>query len=210
MKQKLLFGLIVMLFCSSFAVAQSRTGINTTTPRKTLEVNGSVKITNNIDIGTINDVATGDTYTFLVQEPTKKIRALDAATATPGNALGYFIKYRVKYVQGDWVADLNTNINATKFTVFVISSRFTNVSGDPDIKIVTANGFSPAMVTAFVSGGKWHLKADYPGIATYTNQSGLWNIKLLVISKDLIKNLPAQTFAMGNSSTGAATTPVLN
>ena len=209
MKQKLL-AFVLLLFVATIT-AQTRVGVKTNTPRKTLEVNGSTKITGDLKIGTINDISNTDTYTFLMQESSNKIKALDAANATVGNSLGYFMKYRVKNVQGDWLSDLDTGINKTNFTVFVVSSRFEKVKNtDPDIRIIAAKGFSPPFVTAFISGTTWHLKADYPSIDTKNGQDGVWNIKILIISKDLLKTLLPENPNMSGASTGVDASPALN
>jgi len=193
--------LLVFTLLFIYTKSNAQVGINTTTPRATLDVNGNTKISNHLAVGTINDVKDADAYTFLMQEPSLKIRALDAASATFGNGLGYFMEYKVSNVDGDWLRDLNTGINVTKFTIIVLSSRF-------DGTIVASIGFSPAFVSAFVYNGTWRLKADYPGVTTPivngSTVNGEWNIKLLIISKDLIKVFsPPPTDMLGGATNGA-------
>jgi len=196
----LLFGII-----SSYAQTE-RVGINTNTPRKTLEVDGSTKVTGTINIGTVNTIGSSDTYTFLMQEPTKTIRALDAATAKKGNALGYFMRFELKNVQNDWVTDFDTGINNTNFTIVVISSRFTKSMNNS----MGVNRFAIPIVSAFKSGTTWHLKADYPAVSTDDGSNGSWFIKLLIVSKDLIRTFPNQIETMSGATTGVAGTPVLD
>jgi len=51
-----------------YTLGNAQVGINTTTPRVTLEVNGNIQVSNAIEIGTLDNLNNSDSYTFLMQE----------------------------------------------------------------------------------------------------------------------------------------------
>lgn len=182
------------------------TGINTTTPRKTLEVNGTTKISNNLIIGRIDELDDADDYTFLMQEDSDKIRELDV-TNPVSSALGYMQDYNIEQVLRDWLLEFDTGIDVNGFVMIVISSSF-----NLEVGFISggALGFALPSVQAFKKNGTWHLKADYPAIDPVGGLNGTWSISTLIVSNDLIKQFPVETVNMANATTSVAVTPILD
>ena len=196
----------VILLC--YLPSSAQVGINTITPRKTLEVNGNVQISGNLDIGTVNDLTNSDTYTFLMQEPSGNIKALDVANVSLGNALGYLQTYEIQEVYYDFLRDFDTGIDSTQYVMTVNSCSF-----DREVAFFPSqptDGFAIPSVQAFVENGTWHLKANYPTITTNDLSNGTWTIETIIFTSDLVKQFSQQVFNMSNTTTGSATTAILN
>jgi len=211
-KKVLLVIFLLNFICDAVYSQTERVGINTTTPRKTLEVNGTTKIDGQIQIGTINAVTSSDTYTFLMQEniATKKIKEIGTPSATNINALGYFLEYEIK-TGNDWIQNFDTRILSSKFWVTIVEINFNktlryDVWGDH-----TGTGWTVPYIKATVSGGTWNIIADYPYFNTMgSNPNGTWNIKLLITPKKLARNLGTQTIDLAGAATGVASSPIIN
>lgn len=188
-----------ILFLSFNGIAQ--VGINTTNPRTTLEVAGDVNIDGAINVDVINAVQDGEEGYLLTQTQTDYIREL--SSAGQGNALAYFQEYVLINVDKDWVADFNTNVDATKYGMIVISAFFNRgLEMGPD------SNFTIPAVSSFVVGGTWRIRADYPSAASTSN--GIWTIKTLIITKNISKEFPLQTVVMDGKTTEEALTPIID
>lgn len=202
--------LLCCLFsCVIYSSTFAQVGINTTTPRKTLEVAGDMVISNNLDIGTFNPIQDGDTSTFLIQNTNDLIRSIDVSNPTAA-ALGYIQEYIITNPQGDWVLDFNTGIQANDYVLTTISANYneelvlSSTSGAED------NASLPYTAT-FVQGGKWHIIADYPVVDNKDpNAIGTWTIRTLIYSKDLSKQLGEHEIPMAGATTGSAVTPIID
>jgi len=205
--KKYLFTLFLLTFVYLITYSQTeKVGINTTTPRKTLEVNGSTKIDEQIQIGTISSITTSDTYRFLMQKNTgnsKLIKEIGNSSASEINALGYFLEYEIK-TKDDWIQNFDTEISSSKFWVTVVEANFNKRLSHYNGSV----GWSPHYVKAFIDGTTWHLYADFPLFKP--NNDGTWNIKLLITPKKLVKRLDTQTINLSGASTGAASTPIID
>ena len=152
-----------ILFLLSLIVCEtlhSQVGINTTNPRTTLEVAGDLNISNGIEIGNYSGIKDAETSTFLIQETSNQIKSLDVSNPT-GVALAYIQKYVIEDPNLDWVKDFDTGIDASEYMVIVTSASF-NLELDLTPNPGAEDNASIPFASAFVSGGTWHLVADYP------------------------------------------------
>lgn len=202
---------LLLFVCIFFSVTTARlfsqVGINTITPRKTLEVGGSVKISDSLKIKEIHALRDGDTSTFLIQDSNNFINIMDVSNPTQA-ALGYIQEYLIVNPDLDWVLDFDTQVNAQQYVLNIISANF-----DRELIMNTSNGvdFSIPYSSAFIRNGTWHIIADYP-VANNRNKAeiGTWTITTLIYSKDLSKQFGTVEIQMDNGTTGAATAPIIN
>jgi len=207
MKKIILYIYLATLSLSAFA----QVGINTITPRKTLEVSGNTKISGTLKIGTIDALVDGDNYDFVTQETNGDVDEVDLTNTQLGNALGYIQTYEIQNVELDWLDEFNTLVNSNKFTVIVTSFSFSEEVGFVFSTVGDFEGFSIPAVSSFVKNGTWWVKADYPQIDSVDGSTnGTWTISVLIISKDLIKTFNDQVYNMNNSTTGAAVSPLID
>lgn len=195
-----------MLFVCGISFSQ--VGINTTTPRKTLEVAGDVIISNNIEIGIKRAMTDTDNSTFLIQDIDNKIKSLDVNNPT-NDALGYIQEYEIYHPSGDWVLNFDTRIDATLFDVISISAYYNRelkLSNNTDTTL-----FSLPYTGAFVENGTWRLIADYPSVTNRNSTPrGTWTITTLIFSKDISKQLGTVEIQMNDTTTGSATGPLVD
>lgn len=185
-------------------------GINTTEPKKMLDVAGDVTISSSLDIGTFRTLTDEDESTFLVQNPSGPILSLDVSNPT-STALGYVQEYTITNPDLDWVLDFNTNISSNDFDLIVISSYY-----NKELILSGANTNGPENTSlpytaTFIKGTKWHIIADYPVAANLdTSEIGTWTITTLIFSKDLSKQFGTLEIPMSNASIGTAETPIID
>src|SRR5690606_27824869 len=115
------------------------------------------------------------------------------------------LTFVLQNVNGDWVLDFDTKINAENYALVVLSAHFNSV----------VNGSNPALPIAGtkIANGTWHLEADYSAVSSTTD--GTWTINCVAYPKTYAKIFPQQNVTInntgtGNSTTGAATTPLVN
>ena len=206
------FLIFVSVFLGFYSLLYSqvdKVGINTTNPRTALEVAGDMNIVGAIQVDTLNSVQSGDGNTLLGQVGTGFIKELDVAEE--GVAIAYFQEYRLKNMNGDWVLDFNTNIDASKYVVTITSAFFNQEL----VMSSSSNNFTIPYASAYVDGGTWHIIADYPSAKpTVNDELRLWTIRTLILSKTFSKELPQQNVTLSGSNeerrTGAATSPVID
>ncbi|MGB3774787.1 MAG: hypothetical protein WA951_05985 [Leeuwenhoekiella sp.] len=202
--------LVVLLqLCPIFrAQSQGTVGINTSTPRTTLEVAGDVIISQEMDLIRKDAMTDEDNSTFLIQNGSDQLNTMDVSNPT-GAALGYIQKYVIKNPNGDWIRDFDTGVNASEFVLISISAYFDReliVSGGGNAR---DNGSAP-YTAAVIKNNTWHLIADFPVVTNRnSNEIGTWTFTTLIYSQDLSKQFGTVTIPMNNKSTGAATSPVI-
>lgn len=200
--------LVVLCLLSVFQIS-AQVGINTATPRVTLEVAGDALITGNLNIGSYLNLAANDTSTFLIQDSGNNLRSLDVSNPT-GAALAYIQEYQIVNPDEDWVREFDTGIDADDFTLIAISAHF-------DLELITSsstgaedNSSLPYTAT-YKKAGTWHIIADYPMVANLDpNAIGTWTIKTLVFSNDFSKQFGSIEIPMANGTTGAAISPIID
>ena len=199
---------IVCLFFSLNVIAQAAVGINTTTPRKTLEVGGSMYVDGALTIGNYDNLQDGEARTFLKVASNDIVRVINLSNPT-STALGYIQKYVIQNPDLDWVLDFDTGIDATDFVLIATSSSY-----NKELVMSTggaSNASSLPYTATFISGGTWHIIADYPSAANKDHtDAGEWIINTLIFSRDLSKQFGTITVPMLNSTTGAAITPIID
>lgn len=197
-------------------------GIGTAAPTSKLHVVGDAKITS-LPVSTSSSVpvywnsTTGQVQSF----PTGK---------KPFNTY----KYTVRLTNSDWISDLNLNISSTDYTVIVTSAQFRLLNDASStagaMGGVSLNNQSIATVTqsfstansarlelikltvadkdarTFVSGGTWHIYADYRDAAPVSSTTYEWVFEVLVINNSMVKTGTAQvtTIAAGQSTASVA------
>lgn len=202
---KQFFCLYTFIICA-FSQLYSQVGINTTTPRKDLEVGGDMGISDSIEIMSIKALKDTDSSTFLIQDDSF-IKALDVSNPT-GAALGYIQEYVIVNPNLDWVLDFNTQVNAEDYVLNTISANFNR-----ELKMSTSDGVNSSIpyTSAFIKNGTWHIIADYPFAGTKDRtEEGTWTITTLIYSRDFSKQFGTINIPMENGSTGSAITPIIN
>lgn len=205
LKHLLLF--VFLFYATATWSLYSQVGINTVTPRKTLEVGGNVKISNSLIIGEIDALRDGDTSTFLIQDNNNFINIMDVSNPTQA-ALGYIQEYLIVNPDLDWVLDFDTLVRADQYVLNIISANF-----DRELVMNTPNGVDSSIPysSAFIRDGTWHIIADYPVANNrYKSEVGTWTITTLIYSKDLSKQFGTVDIPMNNTSTGSATDPIIH
>jgi hypothetical protein len=203
-----------IVFSSIFllgSILLAQVGINTENPRPgvALEVNGTMK-TKKIIFPDLPPVTTADrdTFLYLVQDQTdNSLNMLDltASGGSSGGGISTLLTFVLSNVNGDWVLDFDTKINSTNYALVVLSAHF-------DRKV---EGTKPALPIAGTKaiGGTWHIEADYSAVSSDTN--GTWTINCVAYPKTYAKIFPQQNVTInssstGNSTSGSATTPLVN
>ena len=184
-------------------------GINTTTPRTTLEVAGDTQVTGTIEISNYDSLKDGESSTFLVQEGDGSVKSLNVSNPT-GVALAYIQEYVIEECNLDWIKEFDTGINSSEYVVIVTSASFDqelDLSNNPGIE----GNFSFPYAAAYIQNGTWHLVADYPQAANLDKSvDGTWIIKTLIFSNDVSKQFGSITIPMSNGTTGSATSPIID
>ncbi len=198
--------LVAVLLILHVSIGTAQVGINTTTPRTTLEVGGSMLISNDLDIGIIKSMDDQDASTFLVQNNNNDIKALDVSNPT-GAALGYIQEYVITNANLDWVLNFDTQVDATDFDLISISAYY-------DTELALTNNldkFSLPYTATFVQNGTWRIIADFPAAQNLdTNEQGTWIITTLIFSKDLSKQLGVIEVPMNQDTTSSAINPIID
>lgn len=205
---KYLYTFCVAFFGMYYIANSQNVGINTTTPREELEVGGSMRVSNLLDVNLVYSLRDPDVTTFLSRETDGQIKSFDLSNPT-GVALGYFQEYEIVNPDGDWVLDFDTKISTLDYSMTITSANFNKEL------IVTfssaSDNFSLPYASIFEKNGTWHIIADFPSVhPRYTTPAAIWTITTLVFSNDLSKNLGIMEFDMGGSNTGSVTTPIID
>lgn len=202
------FSLLAVLIFVTISV-HAQVGINTPTPRTTLEVAGDMKTSQNLEVVTYNDLADGQSSTFLLQENSDAVKTIDVSNPT-GAALGYIQEYEIVNPDEDWVRDFDTGVDATDFVLVPISAVY-----DTDLDIQPGgnrvDNYTLPYTASFISGGTWHIIADYP-MAAHVDPStqGTWIITTLIFSNDLSKKFGTVTITMDGGTTESASAPIID
>jgi hypothetical protein len=206
MKSKTLCLLLALVLVLQANTLMAQAGINTTTPRTTLEVGGDMLISNDLEIGITRAMNDNDTSTFLIQNVNNDIETLDVSNPT-GAALGYIQEYVITNANLDWVLNFDTQVNANHFDLISISAYY-----DTELALTSnQDKFSLPYTAAFVQNGTWRIIADFPAAQNLnTQQVGTWIITTLIFSKDLSKQFGIVEIPMNNGTTGAATNPIID
>lgn len=208
-KKNILFCLITLFMCANYALF-SQTGINTTHPRKTLEVGGNMHVNGSIEIGTVKPLKDSESSTFLIQDTDNTIKAMDVSNPT-GSALGYIQQYIITNPQGDWILNFDTGVDATDYVLITTSANY-------DKELVISNSINNAKnngtlpyTSTFIENGTWHIIADFPVASNYNeSEIGTWTINTLIFSKDLSKRFGTITIPMLGGTTGSAVIPIID
>lgn len=180
---------------------EGKVGINTTTPRVKLDINGSYK-SSKLITGTVPSMSTTekDRYLLLNQSTVDNhIRKIDPSQpSSPG--LASIITYKLSNVKLDWVESFNTKINSQDYSVMVLSAYF-----DRDV-----NGAATAIPSYGVKSenNEWILYADYSEIAAASN--GTWTLVCAIYPKTYVKIFPERgSFNVNSTSSGSDNNPIL-
>lgn len=192
--------LLFMFWSLISTTAFTQVGINTTTPRTTLEVAGDMNINGGIKINRIDRVEENKTSTFLTQTSNGYIKELNALQGD-GLVIAYFQEYILENMDGDWVKEFNTNIPADKYVLSIISTYFNKELKMEDDQ---SRNFAIPYCSAYIAGRPetWRIVADYPGASPKISTGGKWVINTLILSKEFSKILPQETVQMEGENGG--------
>jgi hypothetical protein len=202
---------VLLAILVNTSISYSQVGVNTTNPRKTLEVAGDMEISGSVDIGTYNPLSDTDTSSFLIQESDNSVKSLDVSNPT-GIALAYVQEYIITNPDLDWIKDFDTGVDASDFTMIITSASFdleldlTEVGPGLDEE----NSSLPFTAT-FIKSGTWHIIADYPQAANIDEtEIGTWTISTLIFSSDVSKQFGNIPIPMLHGTTGSAAVPIIH
>lgn len=195
-----------MLFATYLGFAQ--VGIGTTDPQAELDVNGSLLVQAEVNVGTLPTVVHADEDFKLLtrltnSEPLGELTVLnvDSLTVAPIN----LINYRFNNINLDNLTDVDLQYDATKYIVGVANFRYI---GDA-IKKTPINGkksIGAFVVRTFVKSGNWHLEIRnrFLDLEANTPNGIQYHVTLIVYDKSYFKNLPPITTNLNGSQTGVA------
>lgn len=197
--------LLFFILCAAATTAVAQVGINTTTPRTTLEVAGDMNINGNFKINQLDNVQDDNNSSFLTQIPNGSIKELNALEGE-GLVIAYFQEYRLKNMDGDWVKEFETNIPASKYVIVIISTYFNQ---GLQMETSQSSNFSIPYCSAYIGGnpGTWKITADYAGAKPVGSAPGEWVISTLILSKEFSKILNPEQVPMNGLRGGVKDGP---
>jgi len=178
----------------SVDAANNRVGIGTSSPSTTLDINGNMRIATASSSSSSSNVAT-----LVRDNTTGEIKIASSSTGNTANMT--YIKYNLSNVNKDWIANFNTNIPSSQYTVVIVGSTFNQQA----LSSAVGGSYNPLNVAAYDSSGTWRIYADYNGGDTANN--GTWTIYCLVINNSVIKTLPDVNADLGGTNSGSAPLP---
>lgn len=104
------------------------------------------------------------------------------------------IKYAAR-AYGDWIEDLNTNIDATKYDMAVLSAVLLGAEMNFAEEPIPGAREQVPEVSASRSGNTWHIKGDFKGYSTKDGRNGTWIFYVMVTPKGTINYYEATTSA---------------
>jgi len=155
---------VVLCLLSLFTLS-AQVGINTTTPRTTLEVGGDAIISETLDINNFSSLTANEDSTFLVQDSNNDLKSLDVSNPT-GAALAYIQEYQITNPEEDWVLDFDTGVDASDFVLIAISAHFDLELNTSSSAGASDNASLPYTAT-FIKNGTWHIIADSQWLRTW-------------------------------------------
>ncbi|WEK68339.1 MAG: hypothetical protein P0Y62_10715 [Candidatus Chryseobacterium colombiense] len=199
--------IIAILFTGFAALGMhAQIGINTTTPKGTLDVEGETLVESYL-IDTENAKAGGN-YLLLTRSkdssPVGKVKMLDITLRDVAPVNTYNIV--LKNVKQDEVINLNTGLDASKYVVAITGAIFTGaVSAANTTTNPKSFGSYSTEITQVTSGGKnYHaINLAFKGAGTVSSQNGTWTLSLNVFEKSLVKDWGTFT-----GSVSAAASPI--
>jgi hypothetical protein len=190
------------------SLCAQKVGIGTSNPETELHVNGSMKTIGMVIKDPLEKLGATEDYSFLIKSPApeNKITSYNQSFLPQNPAPLNIIQYKITCDPGDkdWVQEYDTKINSDKFLVVISSFAFTQPVIGSD------NTVTPVpQIYAYYTSGTWKLKADYEGFSpTNSSPVGIWTLNLLVFDRTYAKEFNF-TQSMANSTTGSATTPLI-
>jgi hypothetical protein len=184
---------IIAIFLVGFAAlhVKAQVGINTTTPKGTLDVEGETLVESYL-IDTENTKAGGN-YLLLTRSkdssPVGKVKLLDISlrNVAPVNIYNVILKN----VKQDEVVNLNTGLETSKYVVAITGAVFTAaVSAANTATTPKSFGSYSTEVTQISNGGKdYHaINLSFKGAGTVSSQNGTWTFTLNVFERSLVKD----------------------
>ncbi|MFZ4930456.1 hypothetical protein [Chryseobacterium sp. Mn2064] len=183
----------------------AQVGINTTTPKGTLDVVGETLVESYL-IDTENTKAGGN-YLLLTRSkdssPVGKVKLLDISlrNVAPVNIYNVVLKN----VKEDEVVNLDTGLDASKYVVAITGAVFSeavpgvNTSTNPK----SFGSYSTEVTQVVKSGKNFHaINLSFKGAGTASAQNGTWTFTLNVFEKSLVKD-----WGTFNGSVSASASP---
>ncbi len=178
-------------------------GIGTNSPSEKLQVNGNAKIDNKLYLG---QAATAPTTGISQVVRNNVTGELCVVQTSPGGKPVNAVEYVIKNVNLAWLANYDTKIPVSDYTLFITASSF-KPQKTLSLKLYsTVTGdFSPSSVIAYVQNGTWRLSADYIQATPTDGLNGTWTIDCIVMNNALIAALATQNVSLNGSEIGEAT-----
>nr|WP_315028390.1 hypothetical protein [uncultured Chryseobacterium sp.] len=186
------------LVLSGLSFAYSQVGINTSHPKETLDIEGTLRVK------TLGDYKSS-AIPLSWDSATGKVLKGSTATQKPF----YTIQYNIKpAVNSDQISNWDTNISSNQYTVVITSAYFRkdNGSGAP-IALKDGGSLGPS-VYPFINGGTWRLFSDFVGVDPVDKGQYEWVFNLLVINNNMIRLLSGMTGTISSGSTGSSSNPI--
>jgi hypothetical protein len=177
-------------------------GIGTITPSQKLDVNGNAKVGSKLYVGQADTAPQNGISQLVRDNTTGEIYAVGNGQqdSKPFNC----IKYVISNVNGDWIANFDTKLAQSTYTLIIVGSSFSITGMKNDNGVGTGATYNPLNVYAFLSNGTWRLSADYSGGSTADGQNGTWTINCIVVNNSMVTTLPDQTWNLQGSNSGGA------
>ncbi|WP_124979953.1 hypothetical protein [Nonlabens xiamenensis] len=206
---KKLFNCSILFILLVIGESQAQIGINTVNPTEAVDVNGSVIVTDDLNISSIQNVnATDDGFKLLV-------RKLPNALAPTPVAQGQLVQldpdrlaiapinvanYHFTNISSDNITDVNTRIPSSLYLVGIANFSYT---GDAINKALIGSGPNETIgdftVRAFEDGGTWHLEIKNRELDLPPGDRLEYRLTLVIYARSFFRGLPDITHDMGNS-----------
>ncbi|PKF74604.1 hypothetical protein [Chryseobacterium sp. PMSZPI] len=200
---KKIIAICLMAFASLGIKAQ--VGINTNTPKGTLDVEGETLVESYL-IDTENTKASGN-YLLLTRSkdtsPVGKVKLLDISLRNVAPVNMYNVVLR--NVNQDEVVNLNTGLDADKYVVAITGAVFTGAVSAANMTTTPKSfgSYSTEVTQITRAGKKYHaINLSFKGAGTVSSQNGTWTLTLNVFEKSLVKD-----WGTFNGSVSASASP---
>ena len=198
---------ITFLFFLIIQFGFGQVGVGTLNPQAELDINGSLLVREEFNIGALSTVKSNDENFRLLtrlknSSPVGEITVLnvDSLTVAPINV----VNYKFENINSDNLTDVDLQYDANKYIVGIANFRYV---GDAVQK--TASGSTTsigAFVTrAFILNGTWHIEIRNRFLDLTNIDTGItYYVTLIIYDKSYFRNMPVITTNLNGSNTGEA------
>lgn len=206
--------IIILLFAIIFSLFKTQVGINTDSPRNTLDINGNTLLESYL-IDTENQFVTTNDYFLMVRskdsDPVGQVKLLDVSQRNVAPVNVY--KVTINNVNRDKVYKLNTNLDVSKYTLAITGAVFRNATSAQNTN-TTYGAYSNEITTTTIGPNTFYeINLDFVGTTTTSNINGTWEVSFIVYERALVKEWGTYTGSVNYSGSPAysgisTTTPI--